>query len=129
METSKRHVGRPKAAPQTGPLVLSERRTRTKIEVEIHTATAEELGEYVRWVETFEGISTDEASSTTVDFALRTTFKRDRLWQEQRRGRANAQAQYPGQPPDQTPTPSPTRPPSPSRLPPPPGVRPTGDRP
>lgn len=38
---SKKRVGRPKATPQTGPLVLEGSRARTKVEVEIAHATAE----------------------------------------------------------------------------------------
>ena len=85
MEPSKRHVGRPKTSPQTGPLVLSERRTRTKVEIEIGTEVAEELGEYVRWVEVSEGMSTADARAATVEFALRNVFKRDRMWKDRRR--------------------------------------------
>ena len=85
MEPSKRTVGRPKAAPQTGPLVLSERRTRTKVEIELGTEFAEELGEYVRWIEVSGGLSRSDAAAATVEFALRNLFKRDRLWQERRR--------------------------------------------
>ena len=61
MEMSKRRVGRPKASAQTGPLVLSERRARMKVEVDIGAEAAEELAEYVRWVEVSEGMSTAEA--------------------------------------------------------------------
>ena len=129
METSKRHVGRPKALLQTGPLVLSERRTRTKIEIEIHTEVAEELADYVRWIETSEGMSTDDALAATADFALRTVFKRDRLWQERRRGGETEQSRKAEQPSEPTPAVSPSRSPSVPRLPPPPGVRPSGDRP
>jgi hypothetical protein len=86
MEISdKKKPGRPKAATQTGPLVLSERRTRTKIELEINSEAAAELADYARWVEVSEGMSTAEATATTVEFALRNVFKRDRLWREQRR--------------------------------------------
>ena len=85
MEGSKRRVGRPKASPQTGPLVLSERRTRTKVEIEIGAETADELAEYVRWVETSQGMATADARAATVEFALRDVFKRDRLWREWRR--------------------------------------------
>jgi len=85
METSKRRVGRPKASEQTGPLVLSERRARAKIEIEVPTDVAEDFAKYVRWVEVSEGMSTADARSATVEFALRNVFKRDRLWQEWRR--------------------------------------------
>jgi len=85
MGNSTRQVGRPKASPQTGPLVLSERRTRTKIEIEVGAEAAAELAEYVRWLEVSEGMSAADARATTVEFALRNVFKRDRLWQEWRR--------------------------------------------
>ncbi len=87
MEMSKRRVGRPKASAQTGPLVLSERRARMKVEVDIGAEVAEELAEYVRWVEVSEAMSTAEARAATVEFALRNVFKRDRLWHEWRRKR------------------------------------------
>jgi hypothetical protein len=85
MDISKRRVGRPKASPQTGPLVLSERRARAKIQIEIGTEAAEELAAYVRWLEVSEGMSTADAQAATVEFALQSVFKRDRLWQEWRR--------------------------------------------
>ena len=128
METSKRHVGRPKTSPQTGPLVLSERRTRTKIEIEIGSESAEELAEYVRWVETSEGMSTADARVATIEFALRNVFKRDRLWQEHRRGGEVEPPRQPAHAPEPTPAPSPSRPPSVPRSPPPPSVRAAGDR-
>lgn len=128
METSKRNVGRPKTSPQTGPLVLSERRTRTKIEIEIGSESAEELAEYVRWVETSEGMSTADARAATVEFALRNVFKRDRLWQEHRRGAEADPPQQPARSPEPTPVPSSSRPPSVPRSPAPPAVRPASDR-
>ena len=85
METSKRRVGRPKASEQTGPLVLSERRARAKIEIEMPADVAEDFAKYVGWVEVSEGMSTADARAATVEFALRNVFKRDRLWQEWRR--------------------------------------------
>ena len=85
METSKRRVGRPKASEQTGPLVLSDRRARAKIEIEMPADVAEDFAKYVRWVEVSEGMSTADARAATVEFALRNVFKRDRLWQEWRR--------------------------------------------
>jgi hypothetical protein len=85
METSKRRVGRPKAVPQTGPLVLTERRARTKVEIEISADTAQHLAAYVRWVELSEGMSTADACAATVEFALRNVFKRDQLWHDWRR--------------------------------------------
>jgi hypothetical protein len=129
METSKRHVGRPKASPQRGPLVLSERRTRTTIEIELAADAAEELAEYVRWVETSEGMSTADARAATIEFALWTVFKRDRLWQQQRHGRNAAEPH--GQAaatPGTTPAVSPSPPPSPPRTLPPPAGRAAADR-
>jgi hypothetical protein len=82
---SKRRVGRPKAIPQSGPLVLEGSRARVKIEIEIPEATADELKEYARWVELSSSVATKDALLTTIDYALCEVFKRDRLWQERRR--------------------------------------------
>jgi hypothetical protein len=119
METSKRKVGRPKASAQTGPLVLSERRARAKIEIEIPADVAEDFAKYARWLEVSEGMSTADARAATVEFALKNVFKRDRLWQEWRRKDERDD--------DQASTPTPSRSaqptaPSPS-LPPPSGGR------
>ncbi|MFL5307080.1 MAG: hypothetical protein ACJ8F1_17825 [Polyangia bacterium] len=65
-------------------MVLSERGSRTKVEIEIGTDAAEELAEYVRWIELSEGMPTAEARTATLEFALRRVFKADRLWQEHR---------------------------------------------
>ena len=129
METSKRHVGRPKASPQTGPLVLSERRARTTIEIEIGAEAAEELADYVRWVETSEGMSTADARAATIEFALRTVFKRDRLWQQQRHGSKAVEPSRQAAPaPEPTPATSSSLPSSPPRTLPPPAGRAAGDR-
>ena len=82
-ETKKR--GRPKAQPQSGPLVLEGDRAHVKVEIEMPEATADELREYARWVELSSSVATKDALFRTVDFALRDVFKRDRLWQERRR--------------------------------------------
>jgi hypothetical protein len=82
---SKRSAGRPKARPQTGPLVLEGSRARVEMELEMADTTADELKEYGRWVERSSAVATKEALFTIVDFALRDVFRRDRLWQEQRR--------------------------------------------
>jgi hypothetical protein len=82
---SKRRVGRPKARTQTGPLVLEGGRARQKIEVELGEATADELKEYVRWVELSSSLATGDAVFTTVDYALRELFRRDRMWQATKR--------------------------------------------
>lgn len=85
MTDSKRRVGRPKTAPRSGPLVLEGERERVKIELEVSAETAAELKEYSRWVELSSARTTADALFATVDYALRKTFRRDRLWQEQRR--------------------------------------------
>ena len=85
METNQRKVGRPKAPPRTGPLVLGEDHARTKVTLEISERAAEELAEYSRWVEKCSGIAGAEARFKTVDFALREIFRRDHVWQAQRR--------------------------------------------
>jgi hypothetical protein len=85
METNQRKVGRPKAPPRTGPLVLGEDHARTKVTLEISERAAEELAEYARWVEKWSGIAANEARFKTVDFALREIFRRDRVWQAEKR--------------------------------------------
>lgn len=86
METKQRKVGRPKAPPRIGPLVLGEDYARTKVTLEISERAAEDLAEYTRWVEKWSGIAANEAKFKTVDFALREIFRRDRIWQAERRG-------------------------------------------
>lgn len=86
METKERKVGRPKAPPRTGPLVLGEDYARTKVTLEISEQTAGVLADYTRWVEKWSGIAANEARFKTVDFALREIFRRDRVWQAERRG-------------------------------------------
>jgi len=81
----KRAVGRPKARPQTGPLVLEASRARAKLEVELGEETAGELTDYARWVELSSSLATGDALFTTVDYALRELFRRDRLWHEHRK--------------------------------------------
>ena len=85
MDTNQRKVGRPKAPPRTGPLVLGEDHGRTKVTLEISERTAGELAEYTRWVEQWSGIAATEAKFKTVDFALREIFRRDRVWQAEKR--------------------------------------------
>lgn len=82
---SKRRVGRPKTTPPSGPLVMEGSRARMKMELPLAEATANELKEYARWVELSAAVTTTDALFATVDFALRDVFRRDRLWQEQRR--------------------------------------------
>jgi hypothetical protein len=128
MEATKRSVGRPKGSPQTGPLVLSERCTRTKLEVELGAEFAQELGEYVRWIQETGGLSRSDAMAATVEFAFGSLFKRDRLWKEQRR---RGEAQEPPArraAPEPTPTPPSSLPPSVPRPLPTTPPRPNGDR-
>ena len=83
--SSKRSVGRPKTRPQTGPLVLEGGRVRVKLEVELAEETVGELKEYARWVELSSSLATGDALFTTIDFALRELFRRDRLWHAAKR--------------------------------------------
>lgn len=101
METNQRKVGRPKTPPRTGPLVLGDDRARTKVTLEISERAAAELAEYARWVEQCSGMPANEARFKTVDFALRETFQRDRVWQAKRRSSPGTAA------PATTPTPLP----------------------
>ena len=107
METNQRKVGRPKAPPRTGPLVLGDDCGRTKVTLEVTERAADELAEYTRWVEECSGLTASEAKFKTVDFALRETFRRDRVWQEKQNSSTGAA------PPSSPPTPpSPTRSPA-----------------
>jgi hypothetical protein len=85
MERKERKVGRPKAPARTGPLVLGEDYARAKVTLEISERVEEELAAYTRWVEKSSGISANEAKFKTVDYALREIFRRDRVWQAERR--------------------------------------------
>ena len=117
METNQRKVGRPKAPPRTGPLVLGDDYARTKVTLEISEQTAGVLAEYTRWVEKSAGIAANEARFKTVDFALREIFRRDRVWQAERRGPSEpAKAAPAATPPASAPRPASASPPS---LPPP----------
>lgn len=132
MDTNTRKVGRPKAPPRTGPLVLEDDRGRTKVTLEISERAAGELVEYARWVEQCSGIAAGEAKFKTVDFALREIFRRDGVWQAQRRTSAAsaptqatasspstsaAPASAPPPPPRAPATTSPSPPPPPPRDP------------
>jgi len=103
METNQRRVGRPKAAPRTGPLVLGNDRARTRVTLEISERAAAELAEYSAWVEQYSGMPANEARFKTVDFALLETFRRDQEWQKKRRSS-----------PQSTPTPSAAAPAAPA---------------
>src|SRR6202142_1665495 len=118
MESTKKRVGRPKSEARTGPLVLDEPASRQKTEIELTTATASEFAEYAAWVEMSSSLNTAEAKAKTVEFALRTLFRRDRRWREQQ---SAAAVRSPASAPAPAPTPVAARPaagPSPS-LPPP----------
>ena len=65
--------------------MLGEDYARTKVTLEIGERAAEVLAEYTRWVEKSAGISANEARFKTVDFALREIFRRDAVWQAERR--------------------------------------------
>ena len=120
MEAATKRAGRPKAVARTRPLVLEDDADRVKLEIEIAASTASDLGEYVRWVELSSSLTTAEATSKTVDFALRKVFQRDGLWQEHRRGeRLPATSSAPT--PKPSPLPAPALPASPP-LPPPTGA-------
>lgn len=123
-KNSKRRVGRPKTTPQTGPLVMEAIRARMTMDLPMADATGDELKEYVRWVELTSAVTTNDALFATVDFALRDLFRRDRLWQEQRRrpGRPQPSTVAETQPAPATPPSSSLPPVSSGRpLPPPPG--------
>lgn len=95
METNQRKVGRPKASPRTGPLVLGEEQGRAKVSFEISDRAAAELAEYTQWVEECSGMTASEARFRTVDFALREIFRRDRVWQAKRRALLQSQSAKP----------------------------------
>ena len=118
MQTNQRKVGRPKAPARTGPLVLGDDYARTKVTLEISEQTAGALAEYIRWVEKWSGIAANEARFKTVDFALREVFRRDRIWQAERRGPSEPAKAVPvaTAPPVSAPRPAAATPPS---LPPP----------
>jgi len=124
MDTNQRKVGRPKAAPRTGPLVLEEDQARTKVTFEISERAAGELAEYTRWVEQWSGIAARDAIFKTVDFALREVFRRDRVWQATRRTASDPERgkEAPVAPPPSAPRPAAATPPS---LPPPAAARPS----
>ena len=126
---SKRRVGRPKARPQTGPLVLEGSEARVKLEVEVVDSTADELTAYVRWVELSSSIATSDAKSKTVDFALRDLFKHDRLWHEhQKGGDRTEEPSASAAPMAAAPSPAPLPPPASSTRPVPSPTKPEGTR-
>jgi hypothetical protein len=118
METNQRKAGRPKASPRTGPLVLGEDYARTKVTLEIGERTAEVLADYTRWVEKSAGISANDARFKTVDFALREIFRRDAVWQAEKRAPSEPDKAAASVTPSPTPSPRPASATPPS-LPPP----------
>jgi hypothetical protein len=130
MESTKKRVGRPKSEPRTGPLVLEGAQKRETILSEVSEDTARELREYAVWVKDSAPakMTSVEATSTTIDFALRDVFARDKRWQEHKRtgggpvGTAGTVASAPAPTPDpSSPTPISRAAPAPSALPPPGG--------
>jgi len=85
METSeKKKPGRPKASQRTGPLVLETEQKVLEVRLSLPAGTAAMLTEYVAWVRQCGDMSADEATTKTVDFALRDVFRRDRLWRRRK---------------------------------------------
>ena len=123
METKERKVGRPKAPARTGPLVLGDDYARAKVTLEISDRVEEELAAYTRWVEKSSGISANEAKFKTVDFALREVFRRDRVWQVERRGPSESAKAAPAVTPTPASAPRPPVATAPSLPPPTPGSR------
>jgi len=129
MESTKKRVGRPKSEPRTGPLVLEGAQKRETILSEVSEDTARELREYAVWVKESAPtkMTSVEATSTTIDFALRDVFARDKRWQEHKRTGGGAGG-APQTPPPAPATPGPSSPSpishaalTPSSLPPPGG--------
>jgi hypothetical protein len=67
------------------PLVLDVDRNLEKLEVAIPESTAKTLAEYTAWVRQCRDMSSEEATTSTIDYALREVFRRDRLWRDRRR--------------------------------------------
>jgi hypothetical protein len=130
MESTKKKAGRPKSEAPKGPLVLEGTQKRETILTEVSMDTAQELGAYAAWVKELAPakMTSAEATSKTIDFALRDLFARDKRWQEKKRPAAQsagADESAPPAPPPSVPT-SPSTPvsrtaPVPSALPPPGG--------
>ncbi len=99
MESTKKRVGRPKSEPRTGPLVLEGAQKRETILTEVSAETAQELSAYAAWVKESAPakLTPAEATSKTIDFALRDVFARDKCWQEHKRkgGRAVGTGEIP----------------------------------
>jgi hypothetical protein len=101
MEPTRRKPGRPKASQRTLPLVLDTARSLERLEVAIPESTAKTLAEYTVWVRHSKNMTAEEATTATVDYALREVFRRDRLWrnlgQEAEKG-ATVSSAAPAQP-------------------------------
>src|SRR6478735_7547847 len=95
MENQRRKPGRPKASQRTTPLVLEAALDVARIELELPATTVKTLAEYAAWVRECAGISHEDATVKTADFALREVFRRDRLWQEHRRSSAARESSPP----------------------------------
>jgi hypothetical protein len=129
MESTKKRVGRPKSEPRTGPLVLEGTQKRETILTEVSADTAEELTAYAAWVRESAPakLTPAEATSKTIDFALRDVFARDKCWQEHKRtgSRAVGTGETPPSAPAVTPaassSPVARAVPAPNALPPPSG--------
>ena len=92
MENMKKKAGRPKSEPRTGPLVLEGAQKRETILTEVSADTAQELSAYAAWVKESAPakLTPAEATSKTIDFALRDVFARDKCWQEHKRRASRA---------------------------------------
>jgi hypothetical protein len=113
MDSSKKRVGRPKSEPRTRPLVLDEAKSRQRTEVELTTDIASEFAEYAAWVEMSSSLTTADAKSTTVEFALRDLFRRDRVWRERQ---SSSERRSPPPPASATPRPAPSSPSLPAPI-------------
>ena len=112
METPRRKPGRPKASQQTLPLVLEDVRRLETLEVAIPESTAETLAEYTDWVRHCREMTTQEAVTAAIDYALRELFRRDRLWRNRGREEGGGIAR----PAAATPRPLPTALPEPRAV-------------
>jgi hypothetical protein len=129
MENVKKKAGRPKSEPRTGPLVLEGTQKRETILTEVSADTAQELSAYAAWVRESAPakLTPAEATSKTIDFALRDVFARDKCWLEHKRtgSRAVGKGEIPPSAPAATPaassSPVSRTAPAPSALPPPSG--------
>jgi hypothetical protein len=82
--TEKKKPGRPKASQRTGPLVLETEQKLIEVRFSLPAGTAAMLTEYVAWVRQCGDMNADDATTKTVDFALRDVFRRDRLWRRRK---------------------------------------------